>query len=85
MASRIRQAVFLATLFVCLVVVCVSHSAGIPERPLNYVVDLAGIVDDATENRLNGYLQELEQKDNGPAGCPDHKKPRRSIHRRFFP
>jgi len=34
----------------------------IPERPLRHVVDLAGIVDDATENRMNGYLQELEQK-----------------------
>ncbi|MGB2929406.1 MAG: TPM domain-containing protein [Desulfobacterales bacterium] len=62
MASKIKRAVFLVTLFVCLVAVPVSHSAGIPERPLKYVVDLAGIVDDATENRLNGYLQELEQK-----------------------
>ena len=34
----------------------------IPERSLRYVVDLAGIVDDATENRMNGYLQELENK-----------------------
>jgi uncharacterized protein len=62
MASKIRRAVFLVTLFVCLAAVCVSQSAGIPERPLNYVVDLAEIVDNATENSLNGYLQELEQK-----------------------
>jgi uncharacterized protein len=37
-------------------------SADIPDQPQRYVVDLAGIVDDVTENRLNGYLQELEQK-----------------------
>jgi len=62
MTSKTRRTVFFATLFVCLVALSVSHSAGIPERPLRYVVDLAGIVDDTTENRLNGYLQELEQK-----------------------
>ena len=62
MTSISKRAVFFTTLFLCLVAVSVSHSAGIPERPLKYVVDLAGILDDATENRLNGYLQELEQK-----------------------
>ena len=62
MTLRNRRSTFLATLFLCLLVASVSHSAGVPERPPNYVVDLAGIVDDATENRLNGYLQELEQK-----------------------
>lgn len=34
----------------------------IPSRPPNYVVDLAGIVEDGVEQRLNGYLKELEQK-----------------------
>ena len=34
----------------------------IPEKPDNPVLDIAGIIDDATENRLNGYLKELEQK-----------------------
>ncbi len=62
MTSKNKLAIFLATLFLCLLAASVSHSAGIPERPLNYVVDLAGIVDDTTENRLNGYLQQLEQK-----------------------
>jgi uncharacterized protein len=62
MTSKNRPTVFFATLFVCLVALSVSHSAVIPERPLKYVVDLAGIVDDTTENSLNGYLQELEQK-----------------------
>jgi uncharacterized protein len=62
MASMIRRAVFPAILFVCFVSISISHSAGVPESPYNYVVDLADIVDNATENRLNGYLQELEQK-----------------------
>ena len=62
MTSKNKLAIFLATLFLCLLAASVSRSAGIPVRPLNYVVDLAGIVDDVTENRLNGYLQQLEQK-----------------------
>jgi uncharacterized protein len=62
MISKTKPTVFLAILFVCLAALSVSHSAGIPEMPTKYVVDLAGIVDDATETRLNGYLQELEQK-----------------------
>ena len=52
----------MAILFLCLVVGSVSHATSVPEKPLRYVVDLAGIIDDAAENRLNGYLQELEQK-----------------------
>lgn len=62
MTLRNSRTTFLITLFLCLLAASVSYSAGVPERPLNYVVDLAGIVDDATENRLNGYLQQLEQK-----------------------
>ena len=34
----------------------------IPQMPSHYVVDLAGIINDDVEYRLNGYLQELEQK-----------------------
>jgi uncharacterized protein len=62
MTSKNRRIFLLITLFLCLITVPVSHSATVPERPPKYVVDLAGIVDDATENRLNGYLQQLEQK-----------------------
>jgi uncharacterized protein len=62
MTSKNRHIFLLITLFLCLITVPVSHSATVPERPPKYVVDLAGIVDDATENRLNGYLQQLEQK-----------------------
>lgn len=49
-------------LLLCLLVAPVCMAVDVPDTPLRYVVDLAGMVDDATENRLNGYLQELEQK-----------------------
>ena len=62
MTLKNSRSFLLITLFLYLIAVPVSHSAAVPERPLKYVVDLAGIVDDATENRLNGYLQQLEQK-----------------------
>jgi uncharacterized protein len=39
-----------------------SHSDTIPNKPPNYVVDLAGIVDSTTESKLNLFLAELEQK-----------------------
>ncbi len=62
MTLKNRCSFLLITLFLCLTAVSVSHSVAVPERPSQYVVDLAGIVDDAAENRLNGYLQQLEQK-----------------------
>jgi len=62
MALRTKPKSLIAAVIIFLLVVSVALSAGIPDRPERYVVDLAGIVNDATENRLNGYLQELEQK-----------------------
>jgi len=62
MGLRIRRLSLITAVFVCFLFVSVGQSADIPEKPLKYVVDLAGIVDDGVENRLNGYLQELEQK-----------------------
>lgn len=54
----------LITLLLLLTLFCVSFTAAaqIPARPHNYVTDLAGIVDDGTESRLNAYLHELERK-----------------------
>lgn len=46
----------------CVLFVSVGRPANIPEKPQNYVVDLAGIINDGVKHRLNGYLQELEQK-----------------------
>jgi uncharacterized protein len=39
-----------------------SHAVSIPENPGNHVVDLADIIDNVTETKLNQYLKELEQK-----------------------
>ncbi len=58
-------------LIVCLLVSAVASSTSPPseaatpeppERPPEYVVDLAGIIRDDLEGRLNAYLRELEQK-----------------------
>ncbi len=62
MALRTKPESLIAAVIICLLVASVALSTGIPDKPQKYVVDLAGIVDDTTENRLNGYLQELEQK-----------------------
>ena len=57
-----KNAVFASVLFLCLLVTSTGMAVDIPDKPSNYVVDLAGLVDGATENKLNQYLQELEQK-----------------------
>jgi hypothetical protein len=57
MALRTKPAAFITAVFICFLFVSVGWSADIPDKPQRYVVDLAGIVDDATQNRLNGYLQ----------------------------
>lgn len=62
MGLRNRRLSLITVVFVFFLFVSVGRSADIPEKPQRYVVDLAGIVDDGVENRLNGYLQELEQK-----------------------
>ena len=43
-------------------VAAIGHSAGIPALPAAPVVDLAGIIDNNAETKLNRYLQELEAK-----------------------
>ena len=57
------RSIFLGALglFVCNAA-AVCYSADIPALPAAPVVDLAGIIDNATETRLNRYLQELETK-----------------------
>lgn len=50
---------------VAIMVILLTSSAfadGVPETPAAYVVDLAGVVEDSVESRLDGILQELEQK-----------------------
>ncbi len=40
----------------------VATAQELPSRPADYVVDLAGVIDRGTFQKLNGYLKELEQK-----------------------
>lgn len=58
---RSMYKLFLTVLF-CLITATSYAEVFIPERPANYVVDLAGIIDDQVEAGLNRYLLELEQK-----------------------
>jgi uncharacterized protein len=62
MALRTKPKAFIAAVFICLLFVSAGRPADIPKMPQKYVVDKAGIIDDGVENRLDGYLQELEQK-----------------------
>jgi uncharacterized protein len=59
-----RYSTLFLFIVVCLLTAPASFAAEppLPEMPSHYVVDLAGIIDDGVEQRLNGYLQELEQK-----------------------
>jgi len=58
--SRLTSAVILFAVFCAVYSYAVQPP--IPDMPSRYVVDLAGIIDDGVEARLNGFLQELEQK-----------------------
>jgi uncharacterized protein len=40
---------------------------GVPARPSNYVVDLAGVISPNVENGLNGFLRDLEAKTGAQA------------------
>jgi len=53
---------FLAILCLFLLPATSSHAVSIPENPGSHVVDLAGIIDNSIEVKLNQYLKELEQK-----------------------
>ncbi len=52
----------LIPLMLCMVMFSVSWAVTIPKRPPNYVVDLANIVNNETEAKMNSYLRELERK-----------------------
>ena len=66
MKFKFNRAVFSAVLICYLVMLAITvpclHATDVPEKPSNYVVDLAGVLDSATKSKLNGYLKELEQK-----------------------
>ncbi len=62
MKLRYKLSAFFFLTFLCLSVNISSSEIVIPERPLNHVVDLAGIINPDVETNLNQYLLELEQK-----------------------
>ena len=62
MVLRTKPKAFITAVFICFLFVSVGRPADIPKMPQTYVVDQAGIINDTVEHRLNGYLQELEQK-----------------------
>lgn len=62
---RLKIRTFLVAILICFSLALAGSSFGatpILNIPENYVVDLAGIIDEDVEGRLNGYLAELEQK-----------------------
>jgi uncharacterized protein len=62
MKLRIKALVLLLSICFCLTALVSSAEVVIPDKPLNHVVDLAGIINDNVEANLNKYLLELEQK-----------------------
>ncbi|MEA2109423.1 MAG: TPM domain-containing protein [Pseudomonadota bacterium] len=62
MNTRTRFFFWLALLLCCCLPVTYASAIQLPEQPDHYVVDQADLVDSATEQKINGYLQELEQK-----------------------
>ncbi len=63
MPLRYRFSLLLVVFFVLLSTsVLKAATPEPPERPLNYVVDLANIIEQPTETRLNALLKELEEK-----------------------
>lgn len=62
MKSKHKFFIFVAAVLICLTISSLSYSDTIPLKPSGYVVDLAGIIDNATESKLTSFLSELEQK-----------------------
>jgi uncharacterized protein len=62
MVLRNKNIIFWAVWGLFLAVLTNAWAVTVPQRPESYIVDLAGVVDPKTEMKLNGFLQELEQK-----------------------
>jgi len=57
-----KSAPILAVFFLFFAISSAYSAIDVPARPDHYVMDLAGIVDKGVEHKLDGLLQELEQK-----------------------
>ena len=62
MQLKIKPALIILILCLLFLLQPFSYADIIPEKPENHVVDLADIIDNSSEYKLNQYLQELEQK-----------------------
>lgn len=62
MRLRINPFGAVVAVWLCLTATAAAQGAAVPERPAQYTVDLANVIDAETETKLNGYLQELERK-----------------------
>ncbi len=62
MISRIRVLLILFFAFILLPLPSMAATPEPPQSPPDYVVDLAGIINDNVEAKLNAYLRELEKK-----------------------
>jgi uncharacterized protein len=62
MPLKIKPAIFFTLLILIFNTASVGHAVEIPPLPPDPVVDLAGIIDDSVQTKLNLYLRELEQK-----------------------
>ena len=62
MPWKIKPAIFFTLLILIFNTASTGHAVEIPPLPPNPVVDLAGIIDDSVQTKLNRYLRELEQK-----------------------
>jgi len=62
MLLKCKSIIFLAFVLLIFTTTPVGFAAEIPLIPANPVIDLAGIIDDAVETKINRYLRELERK-----------------------
>ena len=63
MMTSMRRILFLSFIALfCLTSIPWASTPKPPEVPRNYVVDLAGVIRDDVERKMNNYLRELQQK-----------------------
>src|SRR4030042_3257644 len=62
MNSRYKKFFLIVIIYLLLVTASYAVIPPIPQKPPQYVVDLADIIENDVEIRLNGHLKELEQK-----------------------
>ncbi|MBA3030367.1 MAG: TPM domain-containing protein [Desulfobacteraceae bacterium] len=59
---KFSRTAFMILLFLAGLALDCLAGVNLPASPPRYVVDMAGVIEDSVESKLNRYLQELEQK-----------------------